>query len=241
MCDKFSSSIIEGTFLGVAFCDYLLLLNILALCKDQLSVFGCCSVRSLDYSERRTSPSKCSLDWLSKSDPLSSNWLFFSNSSLILLDLSLPIVIVISSRVARRWRGCCSHRWMHAGITMISVSLGLRLLESNYLFKATLGQCVLCAALDDVANKRIYASEGLSEVVTNLAVDFKVVVATLHLLWNKLKSGYLAISLTRVELQSFSSLSFLILQERTWPNSESSKNKTGASSHVYGHVTVTSE
>ena len=65
---------------------------------------------------------------------------------------------------------------------MISVSLGLRLLESNYLFKATLGHSVLCAALDDVANKRIYASEGLSEVVTNLAINFKVVVTTLHLL-----------------------------------------------------------
>jgi len=84
---------------------------------------------------------------------------------------------------------------------MTRVSPGLRLLECNYLFKATLGHCVLCAALYDVANKRINASEGLSEVVTNLAVNFKVVVTTLHLLRNKLKSGYLAISLTRVELQ----------------------------------------
>jgi hypothetical protein len=64
----------------------------------------------------------------------------------------------------------------------------------------------------------------------------------MHLLWNELQQiGLASRGLTSVELQIFSSLSFFILQERTWPNSESSKTKVGASSQVYGQVTVTSE
>ena len=239
---KVSSSITEGAFLGAAFCDYLFLVNILALRKDRLLGFHGCSVRMLDNSERRTDPSKGCQDWLSKSNLLSIVPLLFDNLSLILLNLSLPVVIVIGDRITRRGRRSRSHRWMHLVIPMTSVSLGLRLFKSYYLFEAMFWDGVLSAALNNVANKRVDAGEGLSEVVADLAVNFEVIVATMHLLWNELQQiGLASRGLTSVELQIFSSLSFFILQERTWPNSESSKTKVGASSQVYGQVTVTSE
>lgn len=79
------------------------------------------------------------------------------------------------------------------GIAMITrVSKRLRLLKRNNLFEAMLWQSVLCAALYNIANKGVNTGERLSEVVADLPVNFEIVITTMHLLWDKLKTENLA-------------------------------------------------
>ena len=141
-------------------------------------------MRLLDDSEWRTSPSEGSLDCISKSYLFGVAGLPFDNSSLILLNLPLPIVIVIGGRLTRRRRRCDSHRKMHMmGINMMTgFNKRLGLFERNDLIETMLRHGVYSAALYNVADKRINTSERLSEVVADLTINFEVVITTMHLL-----------------------------------------------------------
>lgn len=135
--------------------------------------------------------SKISLNWVSESNSLS-RISFLSDSLVPYSIIRLPgVVIVTRNLITRRarYRQWHHHRLITLKTTAVWIFLR-RFLKSDDVFEATLWQCVIGSAiiaLNCIANKRVKAGVRMFEVVADLAVHFKIVVTTWHLLWYQLQ------------------------------------------------------